>query len=196
MGSRGLLQGDSTSQPPNHLPPFQYFPVIFNVDPWAPLQGFWLGESSVKSQVICISDNFSGDTDVAGLGTTLWDPVLYISLYLGELCINGGQLCGEERDLTFTEYLWHLFCARYLGASLVAQVVKNLSAVQETWVQSLTGEDPLEEEMATHSSNLAWRIPWTEQPDGLWSMGSQRVRHDLVCLHAGTSAALCTYCPM
>ena len=57
-------------------------------------------------------------------------------------------------------------------ASLVAQVVKNLPAMQETQVQSLSGEDPLEKEMATHSSVLAWRIPWTEEPGGLPSMGS------------------------
>ena len=60
-------------------------------------------------------------------------------------------------------------------ASLVAQMVKNLSAIQETWVRSLGWEDPLEEGMATHSSILAWRIPRTEKPDGLQSMGSQRV---------------------
>ena len=64
------------------------------------------------------------------------------------------------------------------GASLVALSVKNLPAVQETWVQSLGWEDPLEKEMATHSSVLAWRIPRTEEPGGLQSMGSQRVRHD------------------
>ena len=52
--------------------------------------------------------------------------------------------------------------------------------IQEMWVQSLCWEDPLEKEMATHSSILAWEIPWTEEPGGLQSMGSQRVRHDLV----------------
>ena len=57
----------------------------------------------------------------------------------------------------------------------MAQIVKNLPAMQETWVRSLDGEDPLKEEMATHSSILAWRIPWTEEPGGLPSMGSQRV---------------------
>ena len=57
-------------------------------------------------------------------------------------------------------------------------VVKNLPAVQKTWIQSLAQEDPLEEEMATHSSVLAWEIPWTEEPGGLQSMGSQRVRHN------------------
>ena len=60
----------------------------------------------------------------------------------------------------------------------MAQTVKNLPAMQETWVRSLDGEDPLEKGMATHSGILAWRIPWTEEPGGLQSMGSQRVRHD------------------
>ena len=53
------------------------------------------------------------------------------------------------------------------GASLVAQLVKNLPAMQETWIPSLGWEDPLEQGMATHSSILAWRIPWTEEPGGL-----------------------------
>ena len=57
-------------------------------------------------------------------------------------------------------------------------MVKNLTAVQETKVQYLGGEDPLAKEMAVPSSILAWRIPWTEEPDGLQSMGSQRVRHN------------------
>ena len=60
-----------------------------------------------------------------------------------------------------------------IQASLVAQTIKNLPAVQETWVQSLGWEDPLEEVMATHSSILAWRIPRTEEPKGLQSVGSQ-----------------------
>ena len=65
-------------------------------------------------------------------------------------------------------------------ASLVAQMVKNLPTRQETQVQSLNWEDPLEKGMATYSSILAWRIPWTEEPLGLQSMGSQRVRHNSV----------------
>ena len=60
-------------------------------------------------------------------------------------------------------------------ASLVAHLVKNLPIVQETWVRSLGQEDPLEKEMATHSSILAWKIPWAEEPGGLQSMGSKRV---------------------
>ena len=59
-----------------------------------------------------------------------------------------------------------------------AQMVKKLPTVQETQVRSLDEEGPLEKGMATHSSILAWRIPWTEEPGGLQSMGSQRVRHD------------------
>ena len=60
----------------------------------------------------------------------------------------------------------------------MAQMVKNLPAMQETQVQSLSGEDTLEKGMATHSSILAWRIPWTEEPGGLQSLGLKRVGHD------------------
>ena len=67
---------------------------------------------------------------------------------------------------------------RTTRAFLVVQMVKNLPAMQETWVQSLGGEDPLEKEMETHSSILAWRIPWTEEPDRLQFMGSQTVESD------------------
>ena len=63
-------------------------------------------------------------------------------------------------------------------ASLVAQMVKNLPAMQETGVRSLSQEDTLEKGMATHSSILAWRIQWTEEPGRLQSMGSLRVGHD------------------
>ena len=67
---------------------------------------------------------------------------------------------------------------QYSWASLGAQTVKNPPAVWETRIRSLGGEDPLEKGMATHSSILAWRIPWTEDPGGLQFMGSRRVRHD------------------
>ena len=66
----------------------------------------------------------------------------------------------------------------YGHAFLVAQRLKRLPAMQETWVWSLGWKDPLEKEMATHSSILAWRIPWMEEPGGLKSTGSQRVGHD------------------
>ena len=63
------------------------------------------------------------------------------------------------------------------GASLVSQTIKNLSTMEETWVWSLSREDPLEKGMVTHFSILTWRMPWTEEPDERQSMGSQRVRH-------------------
>ena len=74
-----------------------------------------------------------------------------------------------------------LFCfidCTFTRASLVAQRVKHPPAVPEAQVQSLGREDPLEKEVATHSSTLAWKIPWTEEPGGLQSTGSQRVGHD------------------
>ena len=64
----------------------------------------------------------------------------------------------------------------YHQASLL--MVESLPAVRETWVPSLGREDPLEKEMAIHSSTIAWKIPWTEEPGRLQSIGSQRVRHD------------------
>ena len=67
---------------------------------------------------------------------------------------------------------------QYSWAFLVAQLVKNTPAMQETWVRSLGREDLLEEAMATHSNILAWKIPWTEEPGELQSVGSQRVEHD------------------
>ena len=70
------------------------------------------------------------------------------------------------------------YSSRNSQASLVAQMVKTLSAMQETWFQSLGWEDPLEEGMVTHSSILALRIPWTEEPGRLEFVASQRVRHD------------------
>ena len=79
-----------------------------------------------------------------------------------------GKCPGEE--------IWYPL--QYSWASLVAQMLKNLPAMWETWVWSLSPEDPLEEGMATHSSVLAWRIPWTENPGGLQSMESLRVGQD------------------
>ena len=79
---------------------------------------------------------------------------------------------------------WETWSGIYLevsmldGASLVAQMVKSLPVMQETWVRSLSWEDPLEKGMATHSSILAWEIPWREKPGGLQSMGLQRVGHN------------------
>ena len=75
-------------------------------------------------------------------------------------------------------WFWFALHSWLTRASLVAQRLKRLPAMQETWVWSLGWEDPLEKEMATHSSILAWRIPWTEEPGGLQSTGWQRIEHD------------------
>ena len=75
--------------------------------------------------------------------------------------------------LCMAAFAQHYACQ---GASLVAEMVKNLLAVQETWVRSLGREDPLEKGMSTHSNILAWGIPWTEEPGGPQSMG-HKVRH-------------------
>ena len=81
---------------------------------------------------------------------------------------------------TTSESLYHLSYSYKLMNSLVTQMVKNMPAVWETWVWSLGQEDSLKKGMATHSSILAWRIPWTEEPGGPLSMGSQRVGYDWV----------------
>ena len=72
----------------------------------------------------------------------------------------------------------------HIGASLVAQIVKNPLAMWETWVGSMGWEDLLEEGMEIHSSILAWRIPWTDEPGGLQAMRSQKVRHDSGIKHS------------
>ena len=84
------------------------------------------------------------------------------------------QIEGEKLEAV-TDFL--LLGSKVTG-SLVAQMVKNLPAMQETRVRSLGQEDPLEKGMAAHSSILSWRIPWTEEPGRLQSLGSQRVGHD------------------
>ena len=83
------------------------------------------------------------------------------------------------QDFSLVSYnLYFIITSPVSWASIVAQTVKYLPAIQETWVWSLGWEDPLEKEMATHLSILAWRIPWTEEPGGLQSMGLQRAGHD------------------
>ena len=94
---------------------------------------------------------------------------------------TGGQLWTHISGIQsqfFLIFTWKFW------PSLVAQMIKNPPTMQETQVPSLGWEDPLEEGMATHSSILAWRIPWTEEPGGLQSMGSQRVGHNWATKHS------------
>ena len=114
---------------------------------------------------------------------------LRISVSLKEV-LEKEAIDGTERDRLLNccaeEFRLHLILERVINtffwAFLAAQTVKNLSAMQEMQIQSLHQEDPLEKGMATHSSILAWRIPWTEEPGRLQSMGLQRVRHDYILL--------------
>ena len=107
-----------------------------------------------------------------------------------KLCLQVGSASGPKTYLT-NQYVILRYCSpnlckwNYLYGglpffcpSLVAQTVKPLSTMWETWVRSLGREDPLEKEMAIHSSTIAWKIPWTEEPGRLHSMGSQRVGLD------------------
>ena len=99
--------------------------------------------------------------------------------------LGGSQLC----QLLILDFqppeLWENQALLFKPSVLLglAQLVKNLPAMRETWVRSLGWEDPPEEDMVTHSSILIWEIPQTEEPGGLQSMGLQRVRHDLVTKH-------------
>ena len=96
----------------------------------------------------------------------MYSKVIQLYLYMQYKNINGNlDISGNQ-------------CIHIYGASLVVQTVKNLPAMQKTWVWSLGWKDLLEKGMATHSNVHAWEIPWTEEPGGLQSMGSQRVRHD------------------
>ena len=98
----------------------------------------------------------------------------------GTLCVVGSteQWGSLTKMPLYTNSIWEINLLWSSRASLVAQLVKNLHAVQETQVWSLGGEDPLEKGMATHSNILAWRTPWTEESGGLQTTGSQRVGHD------------------
>ena len=111
-------------------------------------------------------------------------PLQYSGLENSMDCIAPGDTKSQTR---LSDFHFHCHVHAYkvlsgvltrIGASLVAQRIKHLPAMQETQVRFLGWEDPLEKKMATHSSVLAWRIPWTEEPGGLQSTGSQRVGHD------------------
>ena len=103
------------------------------------------------------------------------------------MSLRSPELAGGFLTTSTTWKAQTLILFYILWASLVTQMVKNLPVMQkpqETQVRSLVWEDPLEEEMVTHSSILAWRIPWTGEPGGLQSMGSQRVGHKWLSMHS------------
>ena len=97
-------------------------------------------------------------------------------IYFGTLMFGPSMFVISLYSFGLTIYQYRI--SFFVLSSLVAQRLKCLPPMQETWVWSLGGEYPLEKEMVTHASILAWRIPWMEKPGRLQSMGSQRVRHD------------------
>ena len=115
----------------------------------------------------------SGLPLILALGCLSFDLELTSHLYFWRLILY--QLFGLQIFSPIPRVSFHLI---YGFLSLVAQMLKRLPAVWETWVQSLGQEGSLEKEMATHSSILAWRIPWMEEPGGLQSTGSQRIGHN------------------
>ena len=153
--------------------------------PWYPgdLSFSWLSDQRVKHLPAYSAGDLgsvpgSGRSPGEGNGNALQ----YFCL---ENPMDRGALVGyswwgrKESDMTeFTSLSEVLTCTVFPDEALVAQRVKNLPAVRETRVPSLGQAEPLEEEMAAHSTILAWRIPRTEEPGSLWSMGSQSVRHN------------------
>ena len=113
-------------------------------------------------------------------------PMQYCSLQhqtllLSPVTSTTGYFCFGSIPSFFLELFLHWSPVAYWAPTdLVAQMVKHLSTMRETWLQSLAWEDHLEKEMAIHSSTIAWKIPWTEEPGGLKPTGSQRVGHDWV----------------
>ena len=100
-------------------------------------------------------------------------------------------LCEKYKTFDYINLHDRIYILAFLQLPLAAQLIKNLPTMKETWVWSLGGEDTLEKAMAPHSSTLAWKVPWTEEPDRLQSMGSPRVGHDW-----GTSLSLFTFSPI
>ena len=136
-----------------------------------------------------------------GTNRGIWEKAKMVHLVLLYDLSSHTKISGKIRNLFSinNQYLRYLTSALTLtlehtshckADSLVSQMVKSLPAVRETWVRSLGQEDPLKKEMATHSSTIAWKIPWAEEPGRLQSMGQQRVGHD--CATNDTFCAI--YC--
>ena len=115
--------------------------------------------------------------DCASLWIRKNPPLIYCCVSLNSFCSETSRTWASLGPETRHHGFWPVS-----RGFLVAQMAKHLSAMLETPVQSLGQEDPLEKKMATHSSTLAWKVPWTKEPCRLQSMGLQRVRHDWVTL--------------
>ena len=139
----------------------------------------WATSLSLSPTPVFLLGEFHGYRSLAGYRPREWQstPVLLPGKSHGQRSLIGYSPWGrKESDMA--ERLHFHFHKTILWDSLVAQMVKCLPAMRNTQIRSLCREDPLEKKMATHSSTLAWKILWTEEPGGLPSMGSQRVGHD------------------
>ena len=110
--------------------------------------------------------------------TQQWPQDWKMSVFIPNPKKGNAKEYSNYRTIAFISQASKVMLKTHQEATTVAQLVKNLPALWETWVRSLGWEDPLEKGKATHSSILAWRISWTEQPGRLQSLGSQRVGHD------------------
>ena len=177
--SKGRRQWSSLLRKEQIHPPLSFVPS------W-PQQIGWC--SHVEVRAICFTQSTNSNANLIWKQPYRCPEIMFTSYWISvgsvklTLKINHHKRWGHTRGRcelhhAFTLMLSDEFRAIY-SISLVAQVVKDRPAMQETGVWSLGQEDPLEKEMATHSSILAWRIPWTEEPGSLQSMGLQRARHD------------------
>ena len=147
------------------------------------LQSFWASGSFPVSQFFMSggqSIGVSASASVLPMNIQGWFPLRWIgwiSLQSKGVSRVFSNITVQKNQFFSTQLSLWSNC-HFHRASLVAQTVKCLPAMWETWVWSLVREDPSEKEMATHSSTLAWEISWVEEPGGLQSTGSQRIRHD------------------
>ena len=176
----------------NSLSRVQLFVTPWTIARQAPLsmefsrQGYWSGLSfpspgdlpdpGIKPESPALQADFLKHTNEGIQGKLAYIHGIWCIWYMHWLLkIKDGISVGQE-SISWHGINWHM--TSVLRDSLVAQMVKNLLAIRETWVRSLGPKDPLEKEMATHSSILAWKILWTEEPGRVQSIGSQRVGHN------------------
>ena len=149
----------------------KYWSFSFSIIPFKEIPGFiafrmgWLDLLAVQGTLKSLLQHHSSKA-----------PILQCSAFfivqLSHPCMATGKTIALTRQTFVGKEMSLLF-------NMLSRLVKNLPAMQETWVQSLGWEAALEKEMAAHSSILPWSIPWTEEPGGLQSMGSQRAGHNL-----------------
>ena len=148
---------------------------------------FWWAERMLLMLCIVVIEQESVNYGLQAASSRdhMWPPpkqkLYYLALYrkFANSCHMLWTWC-ETQSMCIMMWNFKMVSTFYcqLVASLIAQSVRNLPAMQETWVRFLGQEDPLEKEMATHSSTLTWKILWMEEPGRLQSKESQRVRHD------------------